>query len=116
MEIAKNPSDWSEKQWIAFLLLSAIDADGKRHSREMRFLRVQVGEETVSQMIEFVEALPKEERAKILKESLPQSLKTEAVRSRVQKLLAKIFMADGNYGADEQAMTKQIGDWIRGEN
>ena len=114
MEIANDPKTWTEKEWLSFLLLAAIDADGKRHPREMRYLQHQVGEEALEAVSVWMKTLDEAEKTRLLRESLPIFVKGQSDRERLQKMLRDVFLADGEYGAEEQAVTKKIGDWLRG--
>jgi uncharacterized tellurite resistance protein B-like protein len=113
MEMSHHPDEWSLRQWLAFLLLSAATADGKRDKGELRYLSVELGQESVATMAKLLDALPVSESDRILRESLPIFLKRPGAREKLQRLLRDVFLADGEYGEAEQAMTKKIGDWIR---
>lgn len=108
-----DPDAWSLREWLAFLLLSAAAADGEQDFREMRYLRVELGHATVDSMLQVLDGLPDAERDRILQDSLPVFLQRAGAREKLQRLLRDIFLADGEYGPAEQALTKKIGDWIR---
>lgn len=111
--MTKDLSTWTEKEWLCYLLLSAIDADGNRHPRELRYLRLHAGEEVLGNVQELYDSLREEERADLLKKGIGIFLLTKAARAEVQKQLRDIFLADGEYGQEEQEMTQKIGNWIR---
>jgi uncharacterized tellurite resistance protein B-like protein len=113
MEKSHDPHAWTLREWLAFLLLAAAGADGHREHAETRYLRVELGNEAVDQMQELLDQITPEERDTILQESLPIFLKTPGAREKLQTLLRNIFLADGNYGPEEQALTHKISHWIR---
>ncbi len=116
MELSHDPHEWSLRQWLTFLLLTAASADGTQAKGEMRYLSVELGKETLETMLAFYKGLSPAESDRILKESLPLFLQRPGSREKLQRLLRDIFMADGEYGAEEQALTKKIGDLIRASN
>jgi uncharacterized tellurite resistance protein B-like protein len=113
MENLQDPQQWSLRAWLAFLLLNAADADGQRTRTEMRYIRVELGNETVDAMVVQMEAWTVAERETILQTSLPRFVQQPGAREKLQKMLRDIFIADNEYGPAEQAMTHKIGDWIR---
>jgi hypothetical protein len=113
MEISHEPGTWTLREWLAFLLLAAATADGQRARVEMRYLRVELGNEAVDSMIQLLDGITVEERDHILRASLPLFLRMPRAREKLQQLLRDIFLADGVYGGEEQALTRKIGDWIR---
>jgi hypothetical protein len=48
-----------------------------------------------------------------LRAGLPALLAEPGARQQMQRMLRDLFLADGTYGEEEQAMTKKIGDWLR---
>jgi uncharacterized tellurite resistance protein B-like protein len=113
MEIPLDPHAWTLREWLAFLLLAAASADGHRQQAETRYLRVELGPHTVDQMQTLLDQISAEERDAILRESLPIFLRTPGSRAKLQALLREIFLADGEYGPAEQALTRKISEWIR---
>lgn len=113
MENPMDPQLWTQRQWLAFLLLMAAGAEGGRAHVETRPIRVGLGNEVVDQMVACVDALSPEEQDRVLRESLPHFVQRQGAREKLQRLLRDLFMADGEYGPAEQAMTRKIGDWIR---
>lgn len=114
--MSHDPHEWSLRQWLTFLLLTAASVDGNRAHNEMRYLSVELGKDTLESMVAFLETLALGESDRILEESLPIFLRRPGSREKLQRLLRDVFMADGEYGAEEQALTKKIGDWIRAAN
>ena len=113
MELSHDPHEWSLRQWLTFLLLTAASVDGAQAKGEMRYLFVELGKETLETMLAFHKGLSPAESDRILKESLPLFLQRPGSREKLQRLLRDIFMADGEYGVEEQVLTKKIGDLIR---
>lgn len=95
------------------MLLTAADADGQRAHVETRPIRVGLGNAVVDAMVTYVDALDPAARDAILQASLPHFLAQPKAREKLQRLLRDLFMAEGEYGPAEQAMTRKIGDWIR---
>ncbi len=116
MEMSHDPHEWSLRQWLVFLLLTAASVDGKRAHNELRYLSVELGKETLDAMVAFLDRLDASESERILQESLPIFLRRPNSREKLQRLLRDVFMADGEYAAEEQVLTKKIGDWIRAAN
>lgn len=114
MDTSTNPLQWSDREWLAFLLIAAADADDDHDIHELRFARVGLGKGTVDAMTERYMAMGEEARNQILRESLPQRLPTLKSREKVQKLLRQMVLADGEYGPEEQALVKRISGWLRG--
>ena len=115
-EAQASPESWSDKTWLGFLLLAAADADGHLHRGETRYIRAGIGSETMDSIMEVYAQMSGEDREAIIRDQLPKRLQSQKARAKLQKLLRDIFMADGEYGPEEQAMTKRIGNWIRGTN
>lgn len=113
MENPHDPGLWTQRQWLAFLLMMAADADGHRDTVEMRPIRVGLGNEVVDAMLAWQKGLSSEARDAILRDSLSRFVQQRGAREKLQRLLRDTFMADGEYGVAEQAMTRKIGDWIR---
>lgn len=110
---AQKPESWSDQEWLTFLLLNAADADGVQHARELRLLRMELGPETVARMFTVHEGMPPEKRAEVLEKSLPVRLPDQASRAKVQQVLRRIVMADGEYSSEEQSWLKRVSDWLR---
>ena len=113
MENSHDPQLWSLREWLAFMLIAAASADGSRSRTEMRYLRVEVGNDAVDKMLALEDVCSPEERDTILREALPIFLKRQGAREKLQRIMRDVFMTDGEYGTEEQALTKKIGDWIR---
>jgi uncharacterized tellurite resistance protein B-like protein len=113
MENLPDPHTWSLREWLAFLLLAAVEADGRREKSEMRYLRVELGNEAIDKMLTLLDSLTPPQQDAILQEALPIFLQQKGAREKIQRILRDIFLADGEYGPEEQAMTRKIGDWLR---
>lgn len=113
MDRNADPSAWTLREWLAFLLLAAASADGRREHVEMRILHVELGADTVDRMANMLDGLDSAQQDALIKESLPHFLQKRGSREKLQRLLRDIFLADGVYEAGEQAMTRRISDWIR---
>jgi uncharacterized tellurite resistance protein B-like protein len=113
MENLQDPQQWSLRQWLAFLLLTAAEVDGLRARMEMRYIRVELGNDVVDAMLAQMNAWMPAERESILHNSLHHFVQTQGAREKLQQMLRHIFIADGEYGPAEQAMTQQIGAWLR---
>lgn len=113
MDRNADPSAWTLREWLAFLLLAAASADGKREHVEMRTLHVELGAETVDRMAQLLDRMDVWQQNALIKESLPHFLRKRGSREKLQRLLRDIFLADGVYETGEQAMTRRISDWIR---
>jgi uncharacterized tellurite resistance protein B-like protein len=113
MDFMPAPDSWTPRQWLTFLLLMAADADGQLEVHEMRHLRVAMGNETVDAMKAWLLGLSGPSRDQILRETLPHFVQSVKSREKLQRMLRDMFMADGEYGPAEQAVTKKIGDWLR---
>ncbi len=113
MENPHDPALWTQRQWLAFLLMIAADADGQMDASEMRPINVGLGNEVVASMLDWVQGLSNAEREGILRDSLAQFVQQRGAREKLQRLLRDTFMADGEYSTAEQALTRKIGDWIR---
>jgi uncharacterized tellurite resistance protein B-like protein len=109
----ESPKEWTLRQWLAFLLLMAADADGQRAHVELRYLRVELGNEAVDAMLLWMADLSDAEKEAVLQEGLPALVQQQGAREKLQLILRDLFLADGEYGPAEQAMTRRIGDWIR---
>ena len=113
MDRNADPSVWTLREWLAFMLLAAASADGKREQVEMRYLHVELGAETVGRMEQLLDGMDLAQQEALIRESLPLFLQKRGSREKLQLLLRDIFLADGVYEAGEQAMTRRISDWIR---
>jgi uncharacterized tellurite resistance protein B-like protein len=114
MNDSSTPLQWSEREWLAFLLIAAADSDGDQDVHEMRFARVGLGNSVVDGMKQQFEGMSPESRDKVLQETLPERLSSLKSREKVQKLLKTMVLADGEYGPQEQALVKRISGWLRG--
>ncbi|HHG84878.1 MAG TPA: TerB family tellurite resistance protein [Bacteroidetes bacterium] len=110
------PATWTDREWLAFLLLLAAEVDGVIHAREMRLLHVELGREAVDRMHAVHAAYPQEKRDLMLKESLPFRLPSPKSRQKVQQVLRKLVMADGEYSREEQQLIKRVTNWLRTQN
>lgn len=113
MDNSPSPLEWSDREWLAFLLLAAAGADQNIDRSELRFARQGLGKKTVDKMRAQYQAMDEETRNNLLQESLPQRLPTLQSRQKVQKLLQQLVLADGEYGPEEQALVKKISGWLR---
>lgn len=111
-----DPHQWTLREWLAYMLLAAADVDKRRAVMEMRYVRVELGNEVVDKMLALQAELSEAEHDRILREALPIFLGKRDARAKLQRLLRDIFLADGEYGPEEQALTRKIGDWIRNAN
>jgi uncharacterized tellurite resistance protein B-like protein len=115
MNDSHNTAHWSDREWLAFLLIASADADGVEDIHEMRFIRVGLGGKLTDRMHAIFAEMSPEDRENALRESLPQRLQGRKEREKVQKLLQKMVLADGEYGPEEQALVRRISNWLRGE-
>ncbi|MEM0995665.1 MAG: hypothetical protein AAGN35_01235 [Bacteroidota bacterium] len=106
---------WNEREWLAFLLLCAAEADGIEDVREMRLLRVNFGSELIDRMRDHYQGMRPEARTALLRDTLPMRLRERPAREKVQRLLRQVVMADGDYRPEEQALVHRISQWLRGE-
>ncbi len=113
MENPQDPKLWNLRQRLAFLLLTAADVDGRRSQSEMRPIKVALGTEVVNEMLAWMLLQTAAERDAVMHDILDHFVVHQEDREKLQRLLRDVFIADGDYGPAEQAMTRKISDWIR---
>lgn len=97
---------------MAFLLTMAVRADNRVHSREMRVMRRHFDEATLQEMEVLVSQSEPGACELLLQEALPKFLDGKEEKARLQGMLRDIFLADGEYGPEEQALTEKISAWL----
>jgi uncharacterized tellurite resistance protein B-like protein len=113
MENPQDPKLWNLRQQLAFLLLTAADVDGRRSQSEMRLIKVELGAASADEMLAWMLTQTAAERETVLHHILDHLAVSQDDRQKLQRMLRDVFMADGEYGPAEQAMTRKISDWIR---
>ena len=110
-----SPSEWTDQQWMAFILLEAAYADQILDLSEHSQLSRKLGKATLAEMQNVHLEMTEAARADVMREWLPKLFASQQARGRLQRALRDIFLADGEYGQAEQALLKKISGWIRGE-
>lgn len=108
-----SPSEWSEQQLLAFLLIHAADADGEIHKLERRLISNGLGKDIYTAMLNEYRDMNAEQRTARLETLKSAHLQSQDSRIRLQSLLKRVFLADGEYSPSEQALTARISDWLR---